>query len=217
MKLRFGYLPAAALALCMLASCTSTTFEVPKIGSRFEDTRKYLEYDTSLNMYVIPFDRFNTLRYERFDITVPLDEPVKYYAPALENSSNHAELYVRNLPPETDFFGRAICQPVLESWKNLEDIRESYREKFTANRNTINFDTKITMRDGIGCVEYDVMARLSEPGKIIAVHGFCMFDPENPGFFFELVAGRKAYQKDIDNDFLIVASGLFFEAVKLRR
>lgn len=216
MKLGFGHLAAAALALCMLASCTSTVFEVPKIGTRFEDHKKYLTYDVEQNMYVIPLADYETLRYERFDIVLPRDEPVRFYAPALENSSNHAEIYVRNLPPETDFFGRAIYSFVLDGWKSLDDIRQSYIEKFTANKSTISYTTKIASYNGVNCVEYDVMARLNEPGKILAVHGFCMFDPEKPGCFYEIVAGRKAYQKDIDDDFLIMASGLFFEAVKLR-
>ena len=61
------------------------------------------------------------------------------------------------------------------------------------------------------------MARLPETGKVIAVHGFCMFDPKNPGYIFDVGAGRTAYEKDIDDDFLIRASGLFFEAVKFHK
>ena len=57
-------------------------------------------------LYVIPLEKYKTLKYERFDLKIPKDDVVKYYAPALTNSSNHAELYVRNLPVETDFFGR---------------------------------------------------------------------------------------------------------------
>ena len=217
MKFKFGSF-TAALGLLLLTSCaSSTTFEVPKIGTRFEEHKKNLVYDTTLNMYVIPLDAYETLRYEAFDIVIPRDDVVRYYAPALENSSNNAELYVRNLPLETDFFGRVVYSQELDGRKSLADIRQSYLDKFNANRSTISCDTKITERDGFSCVEYDVVARLSEPGKVIAVHGFNMFDPDRPGYTFEVVAGRKAYEKDIDNDFLIRASGLFFDAVKLRR
>ena len=217
MKLKFGYLPAA-LGLLLLTSClSSTTFEVPKIGTRFEDHKKYLVYDTSLNVYVIPLDEYETLRYETFDLVIPRDNVVKYYAPALENSSTNAEFYVRNLPIETDFFGRAIYMKALEGWKSLADIQKFYKAKYTPDKYTISLETRITNHDGINCVKYDIMARLPETGKVIAVHGFCMFDPKNPGYIFDVGAGRTAYQKDIDNDFLIRASGLFFEAVKFRQ
>ena len=217
MKLKLRFLPIAALGLVLLTSCATTTFKVPEIGTRIEDQKKRLTYDTKLNTYIIPLEQYKTLKYGEFDIIIPHDEEVKYYAQALSNSSNNAELAVRNLPPETDFFGRAVYSPVLEGWKDLNDIEKFCKEKFEANKNTIRIDSHITKHDGFNCVEYDVIARLTEPGKVIAVHGFCMFDPENPGYFFEVVAGRKAYQQQIDNDFLIRASGLFFDAVKFRR
>ena len=217
MKLSLQILPAAVLGMTLLASCYSTTFEVPKIGSRFEDTKKYLEYDTSLNEYVIPLEKYKTLEYEHFDITIPEDGVVEYYAPALSNSSNHAELYVRNLPVQTDFFGRAIYAQNQEGWKSLAEIQNFYKEKYTPDKYTISLETHITKHDGYSCVEYDIVARLPETGKLMAVHGFCMFDPKNPGYIFDVGAGRTAYEKDIDNDFLIRASGLFFEAVKFRK
>ena len=118
--------------------------------------------------------------------------------------------------PETDFFGRAVYSKVLDEWKSLSDIEQSYKDKFNANKNTLDYETRLTTHDGFPCVEYDVTARITEPGKVLTVHGFCMFDPKTPGYFFEVVAGRKTYQKDIDDEFLIRASGLFFEAVKFR-
>ena len=214
MKLSFSIL-AAAIGAAMLCSC-STAFEVPKIGTRFDDTKKYLEYDDETNTYVIPLEKYDTLQYEHFEIVVPQDDQVKYYAPALSNSSNHGELYVRNLPMETDFFGRAIYSPVVEGWKTLQDIQKFYKEKYTPDTYTISLDTRIGKFRGFNCVEYDIMARLPETGKVIAVHGYCMFDPRNPGCFFDVGAGRTAYQKDIDDDFLIRASGLFFESVRFR-
>jgi len=217
MKLPLQILPAAVLGMTLLASCYSTTFEVPKIGSRFEDTKKYLEYDTSLNEYVIPLEKYKTLEYEHFDITIPEDGVVEYYAPALSNSSNHAELFVRNLPVQTDFFGRAIYAQNQEGWQGLADIQKFYKAKYTPDKYTISLETHITKHDGYSCVEYDIVARLPETGKLMAVHGFCMFDPENPGYIFDVGAGRTAYEKDIDNDFLIRASGLFFEAVKFHK
>ena len=217
MRLPLRFLPLAALGMAVLTSCYSTTFEVPKIGSRFEDTKKLLDYDTSLNTYVIPLDKYETLEYEHFTLTVPKDDVVEYYAPALSNSSNHAELYVRNLPVQTDFFGRAIYAQNQEGWNSLADIRKFYKEKYTPDKYTIGLETRIAQHDGYNCVEYDIMARLPETGKVIAVHGFCMFDPKNPGYIFDVGAGRTAYEKDIDDDFLIRASGLFFEAVKFRK
>ncbi len=217
MRLSLKILPAAVLGMTMLASCYSTTFEVPKIGMRFEDTKKYLEYDTSLNAYVIPLEKYETLEYEHFDITIPKDDVVEYYAPALSNFSNHAELFVRNLPVQTDFFGRAIYTQNQEGWKSLADVQNFYKEKYTPDKYTISLETHIAKHDGYNCVEYDIVARLPETGKLMAVHGFCMFDPKNPGYIFDVGAGRTAYEKDIDNDFLIRASGLFFEAVKFRK
>ena len=217
MKLSLKILPAAVLGMMLLASCANTAFEVPEIGTRFEDQKDRLAYDTVLNTYVIPFNDYEKLKYGRFDVTLPHGGDVRFYAPALSNSSDHAEIFVRNLPPETDFFGRAIYSKVLDEWKGLTDIEQSYKDKFSANKNTLDYDTRLTMHDGFNCVEYDVTARVTEPGKVMTVHGFCMFDPNNPGYFFEIVAGRKTYQKDIDDDFLILACGLFFEAVKLRR
>ena len=217
MKLYLKFLPAAALGLALLTSCATTAFEVPKIGTRFEDNKDRLDYDTLLNTYVIPLNEYETLEYEHFDIVIPKDSVVKYYAPALSNSSNSAELFVRNLPPETDFFGRAIYAKVLEEWKNLADVEQFCKDKFNANKDTLSCTTRVTTFDGIPCVEYDVTARVTEPGKLLTVHGFCMFSPNHPGYFFEVIAGRKTYQKDIDDEFLIRASGLFFEAVKLRR
>ena len=217
MKLPLQILPAAVLGMTLLASCYSTTFEVPKIGSRFEDTKKYLEYDTSLNEYVIPLEKYKTLEYEHFELTVPEDDVVEYYAPALSNSSNHAEFFVRNLPAQTDFFGRAIYAQNQEGWQGLADIQKFYKAKYTPDKYTISLETHITKHDGYSCVEYDIVARLPETGKLMAVHGFCMFDPENPGYIFDVGAGRTAYEKDIDNDFLIRASGLFFEAVKFHK
>ena len=76
MRLPLRFLPLAVLGMTLLASCQSTTFEVPKIGSRFEDTKKLLEYDTSLNAYVIPLEKYKTLNYEHFDITIPEDDIV---------------------------------------------------------------------------------------------------------------------------------------------
>ena len=216
MKLSLKILPAAALGLAVLTSCSSTAFEVPKIGTRFDDHKERLVYDTVLNMYVIPLNDYETLEYENFDIVIPKDEVVKYYAPALSNSSLHAEFFVRNLPPESDFFGRAIYSKVLEEWESLADIEQFCKNKFNANKDTLSCTTRVTTFDGIPCVEYDVTARVTEPGKLLTVHGFCMFSPNHPGYFFEVVAGRKTYQKDIDDDFLIRASGLFFEAVKFR-
>ena len=217
MRLPLRFLMLAVPGMLLLASCNTTTFEVPKIGTRFEETKKYLTYDTSLNMYVIPLDRFETLEYGKFVIDIPKDDAVRYYAPALSNSSNYAELFVRNLPVETDFFGRAIYTQVTEDWKSLADIQRFYKEKYTPDKYTISLDTRITNRNGYNCVEYDIVARLPETGKLMAVHGFCMFDPKNPGYIFDVGAGRTAYEKDIDNDFLIRASGLFFEAVKFRK
>ena len=214
MRLPHCFLPLAVLGMPLLASCNTTTFEVPRIGSRFEDTKKYLEYDTSVNTYVIPLERYETLEYEHFDLTIPEDDVVEYYAPALSNSSNHAELYVRNLPIQTDFFGRAIYAQNQEGWNSLADIERFYKAKYTPDKYTISLETRITKHDGYSCVEYDIVARLPETGKLMAVHGFCMFDPKNPGNIFDVGAGRTAYEKDIDNDFLIRASGLFFESVK---
>ncbi len=216
MKLDLKILPAV-LGMVLLASCSTTAFEVPEIGTRFEDNKDRLTYDTVLNMYVIPLDDYESLEYEHFDIVIPKDDTVRYYAPALSNSSNHAELFVRNLPPETDFFGRAVYSRVLEQWKSLADIEQFCKDKFKANKDTLRCDTHVTMFGGFNCVEYDVMARTSEAGKVLTVHGFCMFDPGNPGYFFEVVAGRRTYQKDVDDEFLIRASGLFFEAVKFRK
>lgn len=216
MKAKFRFLPAAVLGMILLTSCATTTFKVPKIGTRFEENKKNLTYDTTLNMYVIPLEDYETLRYEKFDILVPHDEEVQYYAPALSNSSNHAEFFVRNLPVETDFFGRALYSPVLEGWKSLADIEKFYKEKYTPDKYTISLETRITRRKGFNCVEYDIMARLPDSGKVIAVHGFCLFDPENPGYIFDVGAGRTAYEKDIDDDFLIRASGVFFESVQFR-
>ena len=215
MKIKFGIL-AAAVAAVMFCSCVST-FEVPKIGTRFDDTRKYLVYDDDLNTYVIPLGKYEKLEYERFDLVVPTDDVVQYYAPALTNSSNHAELYVRNLPIETDFFGRAIYAPVMDGWKSLSDIEKFYKEKYTPDKYTISLATKISKFRGINCVEYDIMARLPETGKVIAVHGYCMFDPRNPGCIFDVGSGRTAYEKDIDDDFLIRASGIFFDSIKFHR
>ena len=214
MRLSLCFPPAAVLGMALLASCHTTIFEVPKIGSRFEDTKKYLEYDTSLNTYVIPLEKYKTLEYEHFELTVPEDDVVEYYAPAGSNSSNHAELYVRNLPVQTDFFGRAIYAQNQEGWNSLADIERFYKAKYTPDKYTISLETRITKHDGYNCVEYDIVARLPETGKLMAVHGFCMFDPKNPGYIFDIGAGRTAYEKDIDNDFLIRASGIFFEAVK---
>ena len=216
MRLSLRFLPAAVLGMAVLASCNSTTFEVPRVGTRFEDHKSYLTYDTKLNMYVIPLEKYETLEYDKFDIIIPKDGTVKFYAPALSNSSTYAEFFVRNLPPQTDFFGRAIYSRVIEGWKSLADIQNFYKAKYTPDKYTIGLDTRITQHDGYNCVEYDIMARLPETGKVIAVHGFCMFDPKNPGYFFDVGAGRTAYEKDIDDDFLIRASGLFFEAVKFR-
>ena len=217
MKVPFRFLPAAALGMILLTSCASTTFEVPKVGMRFEDNKKLLTYDTTLNMYVIPLEKYEKLEYEKFDIVIPKDDVVRYYAPALDNSSTHAELFVRNQPTETDFFGRAVYAPVTETWKSLADIQAFYKAKYTPDKYTISLDTRITKFQGNNCVEYDIVARLPETGKVIAVHGFCMFDPKNPGYIFDVGAGRTAYEKDIDDDFLIRASGLFFEAVKFHR
>ena len=214
MRLSLCFPPAAVLGMALLASCHTTTFEVPKIGSRFEDTKKYLEYDTSLNTYVIPLEKYKTLEYEHFELTVPEDDVVEYYAPAGSNSSNHAELYVRNLPVQTDFFGRAIYAQNQEGWNSLADIERFYKAKYTPDKYTISLETRITKHDGYNCVEYDIVARLPETGKLMSVHGFCMFDPKTPNYIFDVGAGRTAYEKDIDNDFLIRASGIFFEAVK---
>ena len=214
MRCPLRFLPLAVLGMILMASCNTTTFEVPKIGSRFEDTKKLLEYDTSLNTYVIPLEKYKTLDYEHFDITIPEDDIVEYYAPALSNSSNHAELFVRNLPAQTDFFGRAIYAQNQEGWQGLADIQKFYKEKYTPDKYTISLETRITKHDGYSCVEYDIVARLPETGKLMAVHGYCMFDPKNPGYIFDVGAGRTAYEKDIDDDFLIRASGLFFESVK---
>lgn len=216
MKLPLKFFPAAALGLALLTACSTTAFEVPEIGTRFEDHKDRLVYDTVLNMYVIPLNDYKTLEYGTFDIIIPRDDVVKYYAPALSNSSLHAEFFVRNLPPESDFFGRAIYSKVLEDWKSLADIEKFCKDKFNANKDTISCTTRTTVFDGFNCVEYDVMARTADVGKVLAVHGFCMFDPKKPGYFFEVVAGRKTYQKDIDGEFLIRASGLFFDAVKFR-
>ena len=217
MRLSLRFLPLAMLGMALLASCNTTTFEVPKIGTRFEDNKKALIYDTSLNMYVIPLDKFETLEYEKFDITIPKDDGVEYYAPALSNSSNYAEFFVRNLPPQTDFFGRAVYAQNQEGWQGLADIQKFYKAKYTPDKYAISLETRITKHDGYSCVEYDIVARLPETGKLMAVHGFCTFDPKNPSYIFDVGAGRTAYEKDIDNDFLIRASGLFFEAVKFRR
>ena len=217
MKNSLRFLPAVVFGMALLTSCaTSTTFEVPKIGTRFEEHKKFLVYDTEQNLYIVPLDKYEKLEYEKFDITVPHDDVVKYYVPALSNSSNHAEFFVRNLPIQTDFFGRAIYAPIVEGWKSLADIQKFYKEKYTPDKYTISLDTRIVKHNGDNCVEYDIMARLPETGKVIAVHGFCMFDPENPGYIFDVAAGRTAYEKDIDDDFLIRASGIFFESVKFR-
>ena len=210
-------LPAALLGVLLLASCKSTTFKVPEMGTRFDNSKDEMVYDKALNAYVIPFDGIKKIDYGKFDVILPHDNQIQYFAPAGENSVNHATFYVRNLPVETDFFGRAIYMPVLEEWNSLNDIRRFYREKYTPDKYTISLDTRISTFCGINCVEYDIMARLPETGKVIAVHGFCMFDPGNPGYIFDVGAGRTAYEKDIDNDFLIRASGLFFEAVTFRR
>ena len=214
MKLFIRFLPAAMLGMLLFSACTTTTFEVPKIGSRFEDTKKLLDYDTSLNMYVIPLEKYETLEYEKFDIAVPKDTAVQYYAPALSNSSNFAEFRVRNLPPQTDFSGRAIYAQEQEGWKNLADMEAFFQEKFSPARGVLSRSVRITKHNGCDCIEYDVVANTAEAGKVSAVHGFCMFDVRNPGYIFDVFAGRTAYKKDIDDEFLIEASGYFLEAVR---
>ena len=216
LKTAFRFLPAAVLGMGLFASCNTTTFEVPKIGSRFDDTKKYLTYDTSLNEYVIPLSKYETLQYEKFDILVPQDDVVQSYAPALSNSSNNAELRVRNLPPETGFLGRAILAPDQEGWKSLSEMQRYFEEKFSAGKGIISRKVRITRFEGCNCIEYDVVLNSAEVGKVDAVHGFCMFDPTNPGYIFEVFAGRTAYKKDIDNEFLIRASGIFLDSVKFR-
>ena len=217
MRLPLHFLPLAMLGMTLLVSCNTTTFEVPKIGSRFEDTKKLMDYDTSLNMYVIPIEKYEKLEYEKFDIAVPKDVSVQYYAPALSNASNFAEFRVRNLPPQTDFSGRAIYAQDQEGWKSLAEMEAFFREKFTPARGVLSRSVRITKRYGYDCIEYDVVASTAEAGKVSAVHGFCMFDPRKPGYIFDVFAGRTAYEKDIDNEFLIRASGLFFDAVTFRR
>ena len=44
MKFKFSIL-AAAVAAVMFCSCASTTFEVPKIGTRFDDTKMSIDGD----------------------------------------------------------------------------------------------------------------------------------------------------------------------------
>lgn len=216
LPLRF-LLPAAVLGMSLLVSCNTTTFEVPKIGSRFDDTKKYLTYDTSLNEYVIPLEDYETLKYEKFDIVIPQDDKVQYYAPALSNSSNNAEFRVRNLPPETSFLGRAIYAQTQEGWRSLSEMKDYFEEKFSKGKGIISRTVRITKFCGFNCIEYDVVLNSTEVGKVDAIHGFCMFDPENSGYIFEVFAGRTAYKKDIDNDFLILASGIFLECVKFHR
>lgn len=217
MRLPLRFLPVAVLGMVMLASCNTTTFNVPKIGTRFEDTKKYLTYDTSLNMYIIPLEKYETLKYGRFYIDIPKDDKVRYYAPALSNSAENAELRVRNLPSQTDFFGRVVFSPVTENWKSLADMKTFFQEKFAPVKGIISRSSKISSFDGINCVEYDIVARLTDPGKVIAVHGFCMFDPVNPGYIIDVGVGRTTYETDVDNDFLIRASGVFLESVRIRK
>lgn len=218
MSFSLRFLPAAAaLGMLLLSACNTTTFNVPKIGTRFEESKKLLTFDTSLNTYVIPLDKYETLRYDRFDIIIPQDDVVQYYAPALSNSSNNAELLVRNLPTGTDFFGRALYSQVTEGWKNLTEMQSFYQEKFEPVKGVLSRSARISEFDGHSCVEYDIVARVTDPGKVIAVHGFCMFDPENPGYIIDIGAGRTTFEKEVDNDFLIRASGLFFESVRLRK
>ena len=218
MKFPLRFLPAAAvLGMALLASCNSTTFTVPKIGTRFDEHKSLLEYDTSLNMYVIPLEKYETLEYEHFIIAIPKEGKAKYYASASSNSSNFAEFNVRNLPPQTDFSGHAIYAQEQEGWKSLADMEAFFREKFSPGRGVISRSVHITKRNGHNCIEYDVVANTAEAGKVSAVHGFCMFDPNNPGYIFDVFAGRTAYKKDIDDDFLIEASGYFLESVKFRK
>ena len=217
MRLPLRFLPLAVLGMALLASCHSTTFEVPKIGSRFEDTKKLLDYDTSLSMYVIPLDKYETLEYEKFDIAIPKDTNVQYYAPALTNSSTIAEFRVRNLPPQTDFTARAIYAQDQEGWKSLAEMEAFFREKFSPARGVLSRSVRITKRNGHDCIEYDVVASTAEAGKVSAVHGFCMFDTRNPGYIFDVFAGRTAYKKDIDDEFLIEASGYFLDAVRFHQ
>ena len=218
MKLPLRFLPAAAvLGMALLASCNSTTFTVPKIGTRFEDNKKYLDYDTSLNTYVIPLERYETLEYEHFTITVPKEGAIKYYAPVGSNSSNFADFSVRNLPPQTDFSGRAIYAQDQEGWKSLAEMEAFFREKFSPARGVLSRSVRITKRNGHDCIEYDVVASTAEAGKVSAVHGFCMFDTRNPGYIFDVFAGRTAYKKDIDDEFLIEASGYFLDAVRFHQ
>ena len=214
MRLPLRFLPLAVLGMSLLASCHSTTFEVPKVGSRFEDTKKLLDYDTSLSMYVIPLDKYEMLEYDKFDIVIPKDTSVQYYAPALTNSSTFAEFRVRNLPPQTDFSGRAIYAQDQEGWRSLAEMEAFFREKFSPARGVLSRSVRITKRNGHDCIEYDVVASTAEAGKVSAVHGFCMFDTRNPGYIFDVFAGRTAYKKDIDDEFLIEASGYFLDAVR---
>jgi hypothetical protein len=217
MRLPLRFLPLAVLGMGLLASCHSTTFEVPKVGSRFEDTKKLLDYDTSLSMYVIPLDKYEMLEYDKFDIVIPKDTSVQYYAPALTNSSTFAEFRVRNLPPQTDFSGRAIYAQDQEGWKSLAEMEAFFREKFSPARGVLSRSVRITKRNGHDCIEYDVVASTAEAGKVSAVHGFCMFDTRNPGYIFDVFAGRTAYKKDIDDEFLIEASGYFLDAVRFHQ
>ncbi len=217
MRLPLRFLPLAVLGMALLASCHSTTFEVPKVGSRFEDTKKLLDYDTSLSMYVIPLDKYEMLEYDKFDIVIPKDTSVQYYAPALTNSSTFAEFRVRNLPPQTDFSGRAIYAQDQEGWRSLAEMEAFFREKFSPARGVLSRSVRITKRNGHDCIEYDVVASTAEAGKVSAVHGFCMFDTRNPGYIFDVFAGRTAYKKDIDHEFLIEASGYFLDAVRFHQ
>jgi hypothetical protein len=203
--------------MALLSACNTTTFEVPKIGTRFEESKKLLTFDTSLNTYVIPLEKYETLQYDRFDIIIPKDDVVQYYAPALSNSSNNAEFLVRNLPTGTDFFGRALYTQVVEGWKNLEEMQHFYQEKFEPVKGVLSRSARISKFDGHSCVEYDIVARVTDPGKVIAVHGFCMFDQKNPGYIIDIGAGRTTFEKEVDNDFLIRASGLFFESIRIRK
>ena len=74
LKDKFEFLPAAVLGAFLLASCNTGSFKVPEIGTRFDDSKKNMVYDTSVNAYVIPLDKNILSELERSEIQNNVEE-----------------------------------------------------------------------------------------------------------------------------------------------
>lgn len=213
-KSRFAIISACAMLLSATACFTPKAFLVPELGVHVDQSKveKYLVYDEYAKDQVIDIARFKEINYSDFVLSVP--EKLNYFVPVHSNAAGNASWTLKLSKRSTECYLRAVYSQMPINVNSLDELEEYFKSRHKKASGVIRSSTS---RDKFGSEKifrYEVTAREKEDGRLIVANGFCMADPVNRGFYYEVMGERYAYERDIDDEEMIVGIGVFMDCFR---